>query len=59
MCEFKVFLDGEKVMDDVIYAEVDMDRVTVRDVIGEMRVFKNTRIVEVNVPSTRLILKGI
>lgn len=59
MCEFKVYLDGEKVMDDVIYAEVDMDMVTVRDVIGETRVFKNTRIVEVNVPSTRLILKGI
>jgi len=59
MCEFKVYLDGEKVMDDVIYAEVDMDVVTVRDVIGEMMVFENTRIVEVNVPSTRLILKGI
>jgi len=59
MCEFKVFLDGEKVMEDVIYAEVDENRVTLKDVIGDTRVFEDARIAEVNVPSTRLVLKGV
>ena len=58
MCEFKVFLDGEKVMEDVIFAKVDNRRVTLRDVVGEERVFENAAIVEVNVPATRLVLGG-
>ncbi len=58
MCEFKVFLDGEKVMEDVIFAKVDERGVTLRDVIGETRVFEGASIVEVNVPATRLVLRG-
>lgn len=58
MCEFKVFLDGEKVMEDVVYAKSDGSEVTLRDVIGETRVLENVSIVEVNVPATRLVLKG-
>ena len=58
MCEFKVFLDGEKVMEDVIFAKVDEGKVSVRDVIGETKVFEGVDIVEVNVPSTRLVLAG-
>ena len=58
MCEFKVFLDGEKVMDDVIFAEADELGVTLRDVIGETKVLEDVSIVEVNVPATRLVLKG-
>ena len=58
MCEFKVFLDGEKVMDDVIFAKADERGVTLRDVIGETKVLEDVSIVEVNVPATRLVLKG-
>jgi predicted RNA-binding protein len=58
MCEFKVFLDGERVMEDVIFAKVDNRRVTLRDVVGEKRVFENAAIVEVNVPATRIVLRG-
>ena len=58
MCEFKVFLDGEKIMEDVIFAKVDKGKVSVIDVIGETKVFEGVDIVEVNVPSTRLVLKG-
>jgi predicted RNA-binding protein len=58
MCEFKVFLDGEKIMEDVIFAKVDEGKVSVIDVIGETKVFEGVDIVEVNVPSTRLVLKG-
>ncbi|RLI08362.1 hypothetical protein DRO42_06490 [Candidatus Bathyarchaeota archaeon] len=58
MCEFKVFFDGEKVMEDVIFAKVDERGVTLRDVIGETKVFEDASIVEVNVPATRLVLRG-
>ena len=58
MCEFKVFLDGEKMMEDVIFAKVDEGKVVIRDIIGETKVFEGVDIVEVNVLSTRLILKG-
>ena len=57
MCEFKVYLGGERVMEDVIYAEARDDGVTVRDVIGESRTFRGAVIVEVNVPATRLVLE--
>jgi len=51
MCEFKVFLDGEKVMEDVIYAKTGDDdwSVTLRDVLGETKRFEDTRILEVDV----------
>jgi len=58
MCEFKVFLDGEWVMEDVIYAKVEDGKVTLRDVIGTEKVIEGAEITEVNVISTRLILKG-
>jgi len=57
MCEFKVFLDGEMMMEDVIIAEAYEDGVLLRDVLGETKVFKDVSIVEVNVPATRLVLK--
>jgi len=57
MCEFKVYLGGERVMEDVVYAEASDNGVTVRDVIGESRTFRGAVIVEVNVPATRLVLE--
>jgi len=57
VCEFKVFLDGEKVMEDVIYAKAgeQADRsVTLRDVLGETKRFEDTRIIEVDVQEQTL-----
>ena len=56
MCEFKVFLDGEKVAEDVIYAKVEGHTVTLRDIIGRPIVLDSVKIVEVDVVSTRLVL---
>ncbi|MBA7622549.1 hypothetical protein ES703_29927 [subsurface metagenome] len=59
MCEFKVFLDGEKVMEDVIYAKAGEDdgSVTLRDVLGETKRFEDTRILEIDVQEQILKIK--
>lgn len=58
MCEFRVYLDGVEVWEDVIYAVSEEGRVVLRDVMGEERVFEGVEIVEVDVASTRLVLRG-
>ncbi|MEM2127023.1 MAG: CooT family nickel-binding protein [Candidatus Bathyarchaeia archaeon] len=59
MCEFKVFLDGEKVMEDVIFARSEGDRVVLRDIIGETATFEDVKILEVDVTTTSLILQRL
>ena len=56
MCEFIVYLNGKKVMEDVIFAQVNEEGVVVKDIIGESKVFQRVKIAEVNVLSTKLIL---
>ncbi len=56
MCEFKVILDGKEVWDDVVYAKAEGGKVTVKDVSGQAKEFKNCKIVEVDVNTTRLVL---
>ncbi|MEM2021814.1 MAG: CooT family nickel-binding protein [Zestosphaera sp.] len=56
MCEYKVLLNGELVLDEVIYARVEGGRVILRNVLGESRVLDNCVIVEVNVKETKLVL---
>ena len=57
MCEFRVFLDGEQIAEDVIYAKVEGQRVTIRDILSQPLVLENVKIVEINVTSTRLVLE--
>jgi len=59
MCEFKVVLNGEVVFKDVIYAKMEDNDVIVKDVLGESREFKNCKIIEVDVNSTRLLLSSV
>ena len=59
MCEFKVFLDGEKVAEDVVYARVEGTRVTVLDILGIAVVLESAKIDEIDVMSTRLVLTRI
>jgi len=59
MCEFNVILNGETVFKDVVYAKTEGSSVTVKNVLGEAREFKNCKITEVNVNSTRLVLTAV
>ena len=56
MCEFNVILNGQTQFKDVIYAKVDSDKVTVKNILGEAKEFTDCKIVEVDVPNARLVL---
>jgi len=58
MCEFKVILNGETVFKDVVYAKVKASSVAVKDVLGQCKEFRNCKISEVDVNSTRLVLSS-
>lgn len=59
MCEFNVILNGKVEFKDVIYAKVDGANVVVKNILGEGKEFKNCKIVEADVPNTRLVLVAI
>jgi predicted RNA-binding protein len=59
MCEFNVILNGETVFKDVVYAKVENNNVTLKSILGEAKEFKNCKIVEVDVNSTRLVLAAV
>ena len=59
MCEFNVILHGKVEFKDVIYAKVDGDNVTVKNILGEAKEFQNCKIVEADVPNTRLVLSSL
>ena len=56
MCEFNVILNGQTQFKDVIFARVDADKVTVKNILGEAKEFRGCKIVEVDVPNARLVL---
>ena len=56
MCEFRVYLEDEEIMRDVIYAREDGGKVILRDVLGETRVVEGAKILEVNVSAVKLLL---
>jgi predicted RNA-binding protein len=58
MCEFNVILDGKVQFRDVIYSKIEGDNVIVKNILGEAKEFKNCKIVEVDVNSTRLVLSA-
>jgi predicted RNA-binding protein len=58
MCEFKLILNGETVFKDVVLAKVKGSNVSVKDVLGQSKEFKNCKILEVDVNSTRLVLSS-
>ena len=58
MCEFKVILNGKTQFKDVVYAKTENGKVTVKNILGETKEFKNCRIVEVDVNATRLVLNA-
>lgn len=56
MCEFSVLFKGEIVFEDVIHAKAEGSKVIVRNVLGESKVIKNCKIVEIDVGSEHLVL---
>jgi len=59
LCEFNVILNGETLFKDVVYAKVEGNNVTVRNVLGEAKQFQNCLIIEVDVNSARLVLEAL
>jgi predicted RNA-binding protein len=59
MCEFNIIVNGKVQFKDVIYVKVDQDNVTVKNILGEAKEFKNCKITEVDVNLTRLVLSSI
>jgi len=59
MCEFNVILNGKIQFKDVIYTKVDGENVTVKNIMGEAKEFKGCKIVEIDVPNTRLVLTAL
>jgi len=59
MCEFDVIVDGKIVFRDVVYAKAENGKVIVRDIFGDAREYRNCKIEEVDVNSTRLVLLSI
>jgi predicted RNA-binding protein len=59
MCEFNVILNGKTLLKDVVYAKTEGATVKVKNILGEAREFKNCKITEVDVNSTRLILTAL
>ena len=57
MCEFKVYLNGKRVYEDAVYAKSNSGRITVKNILGESKEFRNCSITEVDVTAERLNLE--
>jgi predicted RNA-binding protein len=42
-----------------IYSKVDGDNIVVKNIMGEAKEFKGYKIIEVDVPNTRLVLSAL
>lgn len=56
MCEFNIIIKNEIVLKDVVHVKTEDNKVTARSILGETKVFKNCKITEVDVNSTKLVL---
>jgi len=56
MCEFNVILNGKTQFKEAVYAKVEGNNVTVKNILGEAKEFKNCKITEVDVNATRLVI---
>ena len=59
MCEFNVILNGKTLFKEVVYAKAENHNVTVKNILGETKEFKNCKITEVDVNSTRMVLTAL
>ncbi len=59
MCEFTIILDGQKIFSDVIHAKVENNTVTVKNYVGESKVYNNVKITEVDITTTKIVLETV
>jgi predicted RNA-binding protein len=59
MCEFNVIIEGKVVFRDVIYSKVNGENIVVKNILGQMQEYKGYKIVEIDVPNTRLVLVAV
>ena len=52
-------MDGEKVFEDAVYLKVVEDCIFLKDVLGRSKEIRNSRIIEVDVNSERLVIARI
>ncbi len=48
MCESKVELDGKVVVNEAAKIEVNEDKITVYDIVGERKEIENAKVVEID-----------
>ncbi|KXA89546.1 hypothetical protein AKJ37_06950 [candidate division MSBL1 archaeon SCGC-AAA259I09] len=56
MCEFDVFLDGEKVFEEAVYLKRENGNVLARDILGNEKELGDVVVEEINVSSEKLLL---
>lgn len=58
MCEFDVFLNGEKIFEEAVYLERDSEdgSVSARDILGNEKDLGKVEIEELDVSSEKMIL---
>ena len=59
MCELKVIVDKAVVFENAVYVKATNDSVTVTDILGKSKEFKNYTITEVNITNEQLALSPI
>jgi predicted RNA-binding protein len=59
MCELSVIINGKIQFKDVIYAKVEGGNVTVKNIMGEAKEFKNCRIVEMDMNTGQLVFASL
>jgi predicted RNA-binding protein len=59
MCELKVIIENEVKFENAIYAKTIENKVTVSDIFGKSREFKNYQIIEVDISKEQLTLSPI
>jgi len=57
MCEFTVFLDGERVFEDAVFCRVEAGELLLKDILGQSKRFSRCHVVEVNVVSEKIVLE--
>lgn len=56
MCEFDVFLDGEKVFEEAVYLKRENGNVLARDILGNEKELGDVVVEEISVSSEKLLL---
>lgn len=57
MCEFMVFLEGEKVFEDAVFCRVEAGEILLKDILGQSKRLSKCHIVEVNVVAEKIVLE--